>query len=320
MTLTNYINLITEQRIQQPLYPKDYRVNSLITKNITSVQELTKLISYPNSFIANIIQRNEPLFIDVDDLYYYEFIDLGPAYRTTFTDWKYFYIPLSKKDDLVTALPNILPTINYYNVETVLAGTLPLIKQTLAPFTRPNNFFFTEPKDSNLHPYINNFKFTGYSFIINNGKFIFEYQDLSMYNDDISVTYYSELRPLDYFIKSTVVEEYGFIQDPLFSNSYLNPPGYLEFYTDRKPQLGFTGNVTTRLFTSTRRWFEYYIYEELSPSGRILLPYPPTNKSIDFVDSQLNNTVPVINFQTTFHIQNISVNQISHNKKIVLEP
>ena len=151
--LSNYLKLIAEQRLQNPLHPKDYRINSLPRFNKTSTKAIEELVRWSNSQFTGVIERQIPLYSDVTDVYYYEFIDLGVKSKTDFTDWKFFYIPVSKYDELIAAArTGILPSYKVYNVDTVTVDTILTKSPPLTPFTRPNSTFFNLPTVSNLHP------------------------------------------------------------------------------------------------------------------------------------------------------------------------
>ena len=317
--LSNYLKLIAEQRLQNPLHPKDYRLNSLPKFTKTSHKAIEELVRWSNSQFTGVIERQIPLYPDVNDTYYYEFVDLGVRTKTDFTDWKFFYIPVSKYDDLIAAArTGILPSYKVYNVDTASVDTILTKSPPLTPFTRPNSTFFNLPIVSNLHPLLSNFIFTGHSFLDKQGFMIYEYNDFKKFMDDITVTYYSKLRPLNFFIPSSLVEEYALEDD--FSNLSLisKPPSYLELYTNL-PTLKFSGKSTTQEFNKFRKWYEYNRYIDGFPFDTVILPYAPTPLSIDFVNVEVNNASMSLVFNQVINTQSLSLNQVSSNNKISLQ-
>lgn len=316
--LSTYLRLIDEQRINNPNYRKDYRLKALPTLNKTSLEAIRELARWSNSQFIGVIERNTPLYSDTNDVYYYEFINLGVRTQTNFTDWKFFYVPVSKYDELITETSsNILPSYKVYNVDTVKVETILTKSPPLCPFTRPNSIFYNLPSTNNLHPLVPNFLFTGFSFLDKRGFMIYEYNDFKMYTDHISITYYSVLRPLSFFIPSSSVEQYALEDDFIRMSLIGRPPNYLEIYTNL-PTLKYTGKSTTENFNNFRKWYEYKRYFNGFPFDNVLLPYAPTPLSIDFVNVEVNNATMGILFNQTVNTQSISINQVSSNNKISL--
>lgn len=317
--LTTYLRLIKEQRKEHPLHPKDYRALPLPRLLSTSDEAITNLKTRPNSILTSIIKRDIPRYSDTEDVYYYEFVELGLKSRTSFPDWQFWYIPVSKYDDLIAAT-NIskVPSYKIYNVQTASVDTVPTKTQPLVPFVRPNSTFYSQSYVDNLHPLLYNFVFTGYSFLDKKGFMVYEYQDYKMYADDITVTYYSLLRPTNFFIKSNQAAGYALELTARLIKFEGAPPGQLEVYTGL-PDLRATGKSTTSDFSNYRKWYEYIRYIDGQPFDRILLPYAPTSLSIDFVKLELNNSSMSLMFNLTNNTQAIAINQISSNNKISIQ-
>lgn len=317
--LSTYLRLIDEQRAANPQFQKDYRLKALPTLRQTSTEAINNLTRWSNAQFTGVIERDTPLYSDVNDVYYYEFVDLGVRTQTSFIDWRYFYIPVSKYNELIaTARAGILPEYKVYNVDTVSIETIQTKSPPLSPFTRANSSFYTPPFTNNLHPLVPNFLFTGYSFLNKKGFMIYEYNDFKMFTDHISITYYSVLRPLNFFISTEIVEQYALESD--FTNlSLINrPPAYLEIYTEL-PDLRYTGRSTTKEFNNFRKWYEYIRHIDGLPFDRVIIPYAPTPLSIDFVNVEINNAYMGLAFNQVVNTQTLSINQVSSNNKISLQ-
>jgi len=316
--INNYLDLIFQQRNKNPLYQKDYRLIYLSSR-LNSLDELNKLKQWPNIKFTNVVYRPTSLYKDVKDNYYYELIDTGITSNTTFEEWKFFYIPLSKYNDLINIYPNILPTYQYYDIKqasNILIQTISY--QILIPYSRPNIHYYKTSNEKNKHPLASLFRFTGYSFLGPTGDMLYEYIDTSTYCDDETVTYYSNMRPLYFHNDSYVISTYALQnENSLFSQKY-NPPSKAELYLGIIEELQFTGKVTTKDFSSIKKWYEYNIIETSQQVGKILLTSAPTNLSLDFVKLQLNNTDIGFKFNLTFNTSYISINQTSSNNKIIL--
>lgn len=317
--LTTYLKLIQEQRLENPNNQKDYRLLELPRLLSTSSEEIKKLKARPNVVFTNIIKRNTPRYKDTEDVYYYEFVDLGLQSRTSFPDWEFWYVPVSKYSELVNEVgDSILPSYQTYNVQTKEIETIKTLTQPLISYPRPSVTFYTRSFFNNTHPLLNHFIFTGHSFLDKKGYMIYEYQDYKMFSDDISITYYSILRPLNFFIKSNLVKEYGIETTTQLLKFIGKPPNYLELYTG-VPDLRATGRSTTRDFSNIRRWYEYIRYIDDQPFDKILLPYAPTSLSTDFVKIELNKSAMSLVFNLTNNIQALSINQTSSNNKISIQ-
>jgi len=318
--LSTYLTLIKAQRAANPNRQKDYRAFPLPRQILkTSINAIEDLARRPNSKFIGIIKRDIPLYSDVEDVYYYEFIDLGARTRSNFVDWVFWYIPVSKYTELLAATNTaILPSYQIYNVDTAQVETILTQTQPLIPFIRPNSTFFNASYTNNTHPLIDNFIFTGYSFLDKKGFMIYEYNDYKMFADDITISYYSTLRPLNFFVPSVVVEEYALDIDVNMLRLVGKPPGYLEIYTGL-PDLRASGRSTTEDFSSFRKWYEYIRYIDGQPFNRVLLPYAPTSLSINFVNVHLKNSQMSLIFKQSFNQQALSINQTSSNNKISIQ-
>lgn len=319
--IDNYLDLIQAQRIKNPNFPKDYRLIYLPTKlkEFNFNEEYQKLISYPNVKFTNVVYRTTPLYKNIKDNYYYEFVDIGVGYNTTLEDWKYFYIPLNKGDLLLNT--NLLPFYKYYNTNNSLLQKQYPIFQILIPFIKLNNYFYNTPLTINKHPLSPIFQFTGYRYLNKEGLMLYEYIDSSLYNDDDTITYYSLIRPLNFYNSSSIANKYTLTVDTRLNSFKDSPPESLEIYVDNLDNLDdlrFTGNTTTSNFNSNKKWYEYTIYKLGQPFNKVLLPYAPTNLSLDFVRLQLNYTDIGFKYNNVYNKQYISLNQVSSDNIINL--
>jgi len=317
--LSTYLALIQEQRAAHPNREKDYRAFPLARKLTTSTDAITDLARRPNTKFIGITERSIPLYSDVEDVYYYEFVNLGARSQSSFPDWEFWYIPVTKYTELLAATtPDKVPSYQVYNVDTALVETIETLSQPLIPYVRPNSTFFNISYSNNKHPLIDNFIYTGHSFLDKRGFMIYEYNDYKMFADDITITYYSVIRPLNFFIPSTTVQEYALVVDTSVLRLIGRPPGYLEIYTEL-PDLRATGKSTTEDFSPVKKWYEYVRYFDGQPFNKVLLPYAPTSLSIEFVKVQLNNAQSGLVFNQVDNIQALSINQTSYNNKISIQ-
>lgn len=313
--LSDYLQLIDKQRVKQPLFPKDYKLIYLPQKLITAEEEYNKLLQWPNAFLCNVVYRPNPLFSSIKDNYYYEFIDIGAGYKTTFEDWRYFYIPLSYKNRLIQ--DNILNKINYYDVsKSSILEDLTITTQLLVPYERLNNFFFSTSSILNTHLLIPNFLFTGFSFLNKQGLLLYEYKDTQNYADDNSITYYSDLIPNNFYMKSSTVKQYAIEQDPALIQYTGSPPSKLYIQKSSNltlDDLRFTGQVTNNNFSPIKKWYEYNFYTNNQPFTKIILPYSPTNKSLDFVKISMKQTTTGFKYNNIINAQLLTISQTSRN-------
>lgn len=314
MSLTNYLTLIKNQRLNNPKYLKDYRVESLTTLSFPVSTSITRLDRWPNARLCKVVQRENPLYFDTDELFYYEFVDVGSALSSTFEDWRYIYVPLSFKDELIQR--EKLPFYYKYNIEDVKIENQYIDSPTLISYPRPKSTFITTPDVSFLHPYLKNFIFTGHSFLTKQGIMMYEYRDFNMFADHITITYYSKLRPLNFYLESSIVEVYGFENLIVLQQFIGGSPNTLEVYTKDIPNLEFTGRTTNSSFSKKRRWYEYDLFLNQVPINKVLLPYRPVNRSIEFVDISVNNKSKTLFMPYRSSQQSIVINQQSTSKKI----
>lgn len=316
--INNYLDLIIKQRLKNPNHQKDYRLIYLPTKtiNFNILEEYEKLVSYPNVIFSNVIYRSTPLYKNLKDNYYYEFVDIGAGYKTTFEDWKFFYVPLSESSFLINQ--GLLPFFNFYSIDSPTIQKQHPSFQILTPSIRLSDYFYNTPSSNNKHPLSSIFNFTGYSYLNKEGQMLYEYIDTYSYNDDSEITYYSSLRPIDFYNSSSIVNQYALEID----NSLLflegAPPSFLELYENTFLDLKFTGKTTTTNFSKVKKWYEYLNFKNGQPFNKIILPYMPTTLSLDFVRLQLNNTNIGFKYNNIFNKQYLSLNQVSSNNIINL--
>lgn len=317
--LNNYLTLIQQQRLNFPMFRKDHYIIPLSRRNTTSVEEWENIQRYKQARVINIIARNTPLFSDTEDIYYYELVDTSPSYRTTFTDWKYFYLPVDQYYQLLID-NNYLPSIKYYNVDKEVYKLIYPSKQFLHATQRPRTYYIDSSLINHTHPYAENYVYTGINISNNNGKIIYEYADYKMLTDDISVVYYSDIRPDNFEFRSDNVEFFGLREEISLIEFIGAPPGKLEWTSLNIPDYRFSGRITTTQFSKSTQWYEYNILINNQLSDKILLPNPPTLKSLDFVTLADSQTQIGLNFPITYNTQRTIHKQTSLNNKITLAP
>jgi hypothetical protein len=314
--LSEYINLIFEQRGLNPLHNKDHRLIELPKRNKSFNTEISELAKWPTAFLSNIIYRQNDLFADVTDNYYYEFIHKGEGY--TLKNWKYFYIPVSKYNELnnAIALENILPSFFYYDLNINSQINLFFPKEVFLYLNDiSQSYFYLRTNSANKHPLLSHFVFTGKCFFSKASELIYEYKDTLGYTDDESVTYFSKIRPKEiYYLSSNVIKQH--LEKEIQIQDLIGmPPDKLEFYDETNfLNLKFTGYTTNYKFSKYKKWFEYYSYLDGQPFEKILLPNPPTKSSLDFVVASLFSKSVGFAFNQINNEQRIIINQISSNK------
>lgn len=317
--LNNYLNLIAEQRVNFPNFRKDHYGIPLARRNKTAADEWADIQRYVHARVVNIINRNTPLFTDTEELYYYEFVDTSPAYRTTFTDWKYFYLPVEAYSATLIA-NDYLPSIKYYDVETETYEVRYPTSQFLYPIARPRTYYIDTPLINQTHPYAEHFIYTGINVSNNNGRIIYEYADYKMLADDITVTYYSEINPKNFEFRSDNVEFFGMREEFSLLEFLDAPPTRLLWAADDLPDYRFSGRITTRQFSKAVQWYEYNVFNNNQLFDKILLPDPPTLKSLEFVTVANSGAQMSLHFPIGYNRQRIIYKQTSSNNKIVLAP
>lgn len=317
--INNYLDLIYKQRIKHPLYQKDYRLIYLPQKikEFNLQDELNILISFPNIKFCNVVYRPTPLYKNLKDNYYYEFIETGAGSTTTLEDWRFFYFPLSFSQALINE--ELLPYYFYYDVTTQQIRKEYPTFQSLIPFTKSSDYFYNIANENNKHPLSPIFTFTGFTFLNKEGNMLYEYKDTSSYNDHNEVEFYSLIRPLNFFNSSSITTKYSLELDIELLFLEGAPPSFLEIYNKSSLEdLRFTGKTTTPNFNNFKKWYEYSNYINGQSFNKILLPYVPTNLSLDFVKIQLNNTNVGFIYNTTFNQQSLKIKQNSLNNIIKL--
>lgn len=315
--LNNYLKLIQEQRNKNPIYQKDHYSFYLNKKNRTTIKEWEDIQRYNNARVINIVARETPLFKDTEEIYYYEFVDTSPSYKTKFNEWKYFYLPVETyKQTLINN--NYLSSLNYYNAEEQIYKLIYPIKQYLYPLNRPKTYYINNSFINQTHPYSNNYIYTGIYTSNNNGEVIYEYVDYKMLTDDITITYYSNIPPNNYELRSKEAEYFS-LKEEVALISYINrPPSILEWSSSFIPNYKFTGRSTTKQFSKGKTWYEYNVFINNQVAYQILLPHKPTLKNIDFVKIQLENKQMGLTFPIGYNIQRVIYKQISSNNKIII--
>lgn len=315
--LNTYLRLIEDQRLSHPNFKKDHYAIPLSKRNKTAAQEWLDIQSYVHARVINIVERKTPLFSDTEELFYYEFIDTSPAYRTTFTEWKYFYLPVESYSQTLIS-NNYLPLIKYYDADAQSYIQSYPTQQFLFPIARPKTYYEDAPLVNQTHPFAENFIYTGINTSINNGSVIYEYVDYKLLSDDITVTYYSKINPRNFEFRSDNAEYFGLQEDFSLLEFIDRPPVRLEWAQDEVPDYRFTGRITTRQFSQQKQWYEYNIFINNQMFDKILLPNPPTLKSIDFVYIQSEGRQMSLHFPIEYNRQRIIYKQTSSNNKIII--
>lgn len=338
MTLLRYIELVTDQRENYPKYPKEHYFNPLPAFLNTAAYYLQQLKSSPSFKYVATIERQSTLYSDVEDLIYYEFIDYTFGVNKTLDNWRYLYIPVSFRDEIVegalTFKEKYLPYIYRYEVKTASVEKIypdtPYVHhvilnptaQTAASTARPNVYDFESPKQHQRHPFGEHFLYTGNHFLASNsGKMIYEYVDYQQIHDFIEVIYQSLIPPTNHRFQSNLLQEFAidgihYNREDLFRKDYM--PSVYE-WQGSLPDLRATGQYTNANFSSKKRWYEYVEFQNEFPIYTILLPHPPTNRPITFVDVGLGKQMG-IKLPTQFNTQTIKRKQTSSNNKIVIAP
>lgn len=315
--LNTYLRLITEQRLNYPNFRKDHYAVPLGKRNKTAAEEWADIQRYLQARVVNIVQRKTPLFSDTEELYYYEFVDTSPAYRTTFTDWKYFYLPVEAYSQTLIG-NNYLPFIKYYDADTQTYEQRYPTEQFLIPLARPRIYYIDTALVNQTHPFAENFIYTGTNTSNNNGTVIYEYVDYKMLTDDITITYYSSINPRNFEFRSDNAEFFGLREEFSLLEFLDRPPVRLLWTREGLPDYRFTGRITTRQFSKTKQWYEYNLFVNNQMSDKVLLPDPPTLKSVEFVFVQSEGQQMSLHFPIEYNRQRIIYKQTSSNNKIVI--
>jgi len=299
--LNTYIRLINEQRLNHPNFSKDHYALPLVRKNKTAADEWADIQKYVHARVINIISKT------------------SPAYRTTFTEWKYFYLPVEAySSTLITN--NYLPFIKYYDVETETYEVIYPTSQFLFPIATPRSYYIDIPLINQTHPYAEHFIYTGINVSNNNGKIIYEYVDYKLLADDITITYYSEINPKNFEFKSDNVEFFGIREEFSLLEFLDSPPSKLLWSADEIPDYRFSGRITTRQFSKSTQWYEYNVFINNQLVDKVLLPNKPTLKSLEFVNIAEGEKQMSLHFPIGYNRQRIIYKQTSSNNKIVLAP
>lgn len=312
MILNNYLDLIEKQRIKFPNHKKDYDLISL-PPSFQSVSEVIEELSrWPNAFVTGIIYRNIPLYKNNNENYYYEFIDIGNIRNSNIENWRYFYIPLSFANDL-----NI-PKFKFYDIN--ISSNIQkynYIQPDLFINNLTNEFFYIITVEEYIHPLLPNFIFTGRCKLNSQGIMLYEYIDTKEYFNINSVSYLSNLSPLNFYIPTTILNNNQVTKDILNIELIGSNPSKLNIYSNLE-DLRYTGYSTTDQFSKVKKWYEYYLYENGFPVTRVLLDSPPTNLNLNSIYINYNNLHIGLNLHSTDNTQYLNINQTSNNKIINL--
>lgn len=283
MTLLSYINLTKEQRINNKEYPKEHYFDSIRPFNKLATKVWTDIQAYNNTKFINVIEFEQPLYLDTDDLFYYELIDTSPRDRSILSQWKYFYLPISYKQQLIDN--NYLPFLHSYDVNTNTYEKIYPEKPYLFRKERVNTFFSTILRNDYIHPFSYNFIFTGVMFVTSSSKVLYEYIDYRQLTDFNEVTYYSEIKPLNFILEDDIFQSSEFYTEVVLNRD--QAPSKLIWSGDEFINYTFDGLTTTRKFAN----FGFqYVYLRRLDGIRELLPDAPTNLSLLSIKSQFEGT------------------------------
>lgn len=326
MALSNYINLILEQRKNYPRYSKHYYTNPLSPfVNLTAQEVAADLLTYNAAEFTNTIEVTRPLYSDVDDLVYYEFVNSTFIPNGTLSDWRYFYIPVSFRDPsfLIEGQPFIdqvpLPYFNRYNAyEQEVERVYPHKPFMHRIINRPSVYSFGEPLQSQRHPFGNHFLFTGNFYLKPNiNKYVYEYIDYQQVAHYATTILHSDIPPIGFYPLSNRVVDNSW-SDALNTGIGL-PPVTLDWTGDVLPDLRSSGRLTNQYFAGKHLWHEYVLYIDDQPTDRYLLPDPPTSLDLNYVKVFLGGDMG-INLPIQFNTQTIKYKQISNNNYLSLYP
>lgn len=312
--LNNYLTLINSQRIKNNSHKKDYRLLELPKQNRSYVEVIDSLNKFPNAFFSNTIERTKPLYQDTQDNFYYEFIDKSAGSYTNMESWRYFYIPLSQYNIIASKLPSFKfydvnfssEVLTYYLTNNILYVNKTNLKAS----------YILDSNESFKHPLAPHFIFTGGITLLKDGKMVYEYKDSKGYSDYEDISYLSLLSPIDLYIPATIVNNFQFTEDFILRDYLNKPSSKLNLYNKNNKTFEFSGRTTNKYFSAYKKWYEYYENEDGFPIGTILLPYPPTFKSLDFVKTDFYNKNIGFNLNQVDNNQFLTIQQFSSNKKI----
>lgn len=317
MTFVNYITEINKQRELYPKYKKQHYFNNLpnYTFNFEEIFDEIKIYNKKQLVFVSIIELENPLYPEIDDLLYAEFVDFSRNTNSSLNRWKFYYVPVSYFDleveQGITFKEKFLPYMYNYNVKTKSVKRIYPLDPFLFRFKPPETYSLVNPLPTNLHPLANNFVFTGKYFLTNNsGQFIFEYNDYKGFRDYFGIKYYSSIKPIDFHIYTSNINAASIQQ----INPALNENSIPEEYTwapGETYNLFFTGNKTTKSFSTKTTWFTYLLTNEDGLDFEVLINSMPINTSIDFVKKELGAS-PTINIFPKSNSQSITYNQKSN--------
>ena len=323
MSLTRYTELLALQRENHPRYSKYHFSLPIINFTKTALETAEELLTFPSAYYVNTIEVGNPLYTDVEDFFYYEFIVTSLVTSGTLSDWLYFYIPVSYNDPTfqIGGSPFIdqitLPYYKYYDSSIGLAERVYPHKPFMFSLPRPNIYTFAEPLRSQRHPFGNHFLFTGNFYLKSNiNKYVYEYVDYQQVSEYGYVILFSDIPPLDFYPLANRINNNSFREER--SNDVQLPPGRLA-WTGNMPDLRFTGRITNETFAGNQPWFEYRSYTNDQPIDRVILPDPPTYLPLDYVKVFFGEDMG-INIPTHSSTQQIKYRQISTNQKLLLHP
>ena len=321
MTLSVYLDLLTQQRDKYPAYAKYHYTNPLISFVKTAEETAQDLIRNPQARYVNTIETVNPLYDDTEDFLYFEFVDTSLVTGGTLSDWKYWYIPVSYKDRDVNGTPFLeqipeLPFIYHYDAYREVVEKRYPFKPFVYSLARPASYNFAEPLVSHVHPFSSSFIFTGnYYLAPHRNKYIYEYVDYFQVSEYIYTIHMSDIAPVGFFPLSYRLSNASLVEGNLAEG---NPPVRLTWSEDR-PDFRSTGRITNSTFSPKYIWFEYVIYIDDQPQETVLLPHQPTTLSLTYVDVFTGRQIGH-NFPLSTNIQSVKYKQVSTNNKIVIKP
>lgn len=315
MSLARYVELVNEQRANFPGYDKYHYSNPIINFTKTAADVVADLLTFPSAYYINTIETINPLYSDVEDFIYLEYVDTSFVTAGTLSDWRYFYIPVSLRASVETQKP--LPYYNHYNAGMALVERVYPTKPFMYSLDRPSLYTFAEPLKTHRHPFGDHYLFTGNFYLKPNiNKYVYEYIDFKQISEYGRVILYSDIAPVGFYPLANRLNRVSF-QDTPPANVQL-PPSQLS-WVGSLPDLRFTGRITNETFAPNHPWFEYRLYVDDLPIERYILPDPPTTLSLDYVSTFLGEDMG-INIPIHSNNQRIKYKQVSANQNLVIYP
>lgn len=320
MTFTNYISLIEEQRQRYPNQPKNHYFRFLPRFNVTAQSVFDELVLRPfqQMKFVNTVEFDKSLYSDVEDLIYAEFVNYSLFPNSSLNKWRYYYIPQSYFNTIVegttTFKEKYMPYQWHYDTTTEVVEKLYPEEPFLFSIKRPGMYSFYTPFPENVHPYAPSFIFTGVYFINNNsGKYIYEYVDFKQFFDFGEITYYSNIRPVQFYVPRQNINQSSF--NPIEEADTILIPKAQTWAPSENFRFFYLHETSNQVLSKKRRLYTYSksTIEIEDTSVKItLFEEPPVDATYDLVNVHLGGNMG-LNILVTPNKQTLSYNQTSSN-------